>query len=231
MSPFRGGPKRTVRIILRCRFCCVKSPHMALELNINFLMILLQGEDAEQAARAAMAAEEQRQREKGSEKTPPTPPQTTLNPSSPSPKLENSGRNPLPDLIFQQKRSGRTRPNDPTDPIQMVECVGVDGTRAGDDQKYEEEEDDYKEYYREHKASPLSEVEFVDTRVPMRQATDCPPQEYDEYRRKEVILWSKEQLDTAEEALRRAEALFRAAAESGDPDTPWGRVLAGVRRH
>ncbi|XP_047966811.1 uncharacterized protein LOC125211150 [Salvia hispanica] len=139
-------------------------------------------------------------------------------------KLESSGVGPMPDPFGQQKRRST--------------CAGIDGSpwpeeEDGVDRKTqrEEQERDNKEYYEHHKASPLSEIEVCDTRKPVTQATDGTAQSesvgYDGNWGEGV--WRPEQLDTAEEALRRAAEIFRMNAMRGDPDSPHGRVLRQLR--
>lgn len=78
------------------------------------------------------------------------------------------------------------------------------------------------EYFKDHKASPLSNIEFADTRKPVSRATDGE---------KRDDIWGGEGTgylveDTVDEALARAEAIFQAAREAGDPDSPQSRALA-----
>ncbi|KAG6415238.1 hypothetical protein SASPL_122644 [Salvia splendens] len=149
-----------------------------------------------------------------------TPPKS---PTETAPKLESGGVGPMPDPFGQQKRQSW--------------CAGIDGSpwpeEDGVDRKAqrEEQERDNKEYYGHHKASPLSEIEVCDTRKPVTQATDGTAQSesvgYDGNLGERV--WRPEQLDTAEEALRRAAEIFRMNAMRGDPDSPHGRVLRQLR--
>ncbi|XP_058076307.1 uncharacterized protein LOC131224877 [Magnolia sinica] len=180
--------------------------------------IFFQGEEADEAAKASMAQEQQHPN-KSREKSP--PPSSSRTPYAPSPKLENSSVNPPMEPTFQQKRSCHAPA---TVVIDDVVCVGLDGMPVDVEQR--EEEDDDIAYYREHKPSPLSEIEFVDTRVPLRRVTDGGS---DDDEHIEVRGWREEQLDTAEAALLRAEAMFREAAERGDPDSPQARVLAAFK--
>ncbi|KAI4349710.1 hypothetical protein L6164_010270 [Bauhinia variegata] len=60
---------------------------------------------------------------------------------------------------------------------------------------------DDRDYYKHHKASPLSELEITDSRKPITRATDGTVESGDGF---DEIIWLPEQLDTAEEALKRA---------------------------
>ena len=115
-----------------------------------------------------------------------------------------------------------------------MSCAGLDGSPWPNDEGREwrkeraEQEEDDKEYFKHHKASPLSEIKLVDTRKPIRRATDgTATDDYDA--RRDVIRWRPEQLDTAEEALRRAAEIFKQNAMRGDPDAPHSRVLMDLR--
>ncbi|KAL6339681.1 hypothetical protein AAG906_034766 [Vitis piasezkii] len=147
---------------------------------------------------------------------PPKPPYAA------SPRLETTGVNRPLDPITQQKRSIST------DAI----CAGVDGTllpnnEEGEQRRREMEEEDYRAYYSHHKASPLSEIEVVDTRKPITRATDGT---YGDHEGDKVVIgWLPEQLDTAEEALQRANEIWKQSAMRGDPDSPQSRVLRALR--
>ncbi|KAK4418086.1 hypothetical protein Salat_2221300 [Sesamum alatum] len=150
-----------------------------------------------------------------------------------APKLESSGVGPRTDPIAQQKR----RMSASSAQIGDVSCVGMDGSPWPDDenetdrkeQRREQLEDD-REYFKHHKASPLSEIEVADTRKPISRATDGTAQN-------ETVgneggggmVWRPEQLDTAEDSLRRAMEIFRWNAMRGDPHSPHGRVLRELR--
>lgn len=145
-----------------------------------------------------------------------------------SPKLENSSINSRVDPSFQQKRSCHSAPA--ARAVEEVSCVGWDGAPVDDGRwgEVQAEEDD-RDYYKERRPSPLSEIEFADTRVPIRRATDNEVVA-DEYGGgSDIRVWREEQLDTAEDALLRAEAMFMAARERGDPDSPQSRVLARLK--
>lgn len=115
--------------------------------------------------------------------------------------------------------------------IDDVSCVGFDGGPAPEEKDgrrtgREEEEEDEREYYKHHKASPLAEIEFADTRKPITRATDGTA--YDGGG-KDVIGWLPEQVDTAEDSLRRATEIWKQNAVRGDPDAPQSRVLRALR--
>ena len=132
---------------------------------------------------------------------------------------------------LQQRRSNHHAAAAPPSPepgptaLDGVSCTaGIDpGESARADQ-----EEETRQYYRSHKASPLAEIEVADTRKPITRATDG-------YYGggggggADVVLWRPEQLDTAEQALRRATEIWRRNAERGDPDSPHGRVLRALR--
>lgn len=111
--------------------------------------------------------------------------------------------------------------------------AGLDGSpwprdegEAEEQRRRENETESDKEFYRHHKASPLSEIEFADTRKPITQATDGTAYAAG----KDVVGWLPEQLDTAEEALRKATLIFKRNAERGDPETfPHSRILREMR--
>ncbi|KAK9280873.1 hypothetical protein L1049_003764 [Liquidambar formosana] len=185
----------------------------------------LEGIDAEEAAKAGMLPTEHKPNK---ETEPLVPPKF---PISPFPHLESTGVNqPLDPIVQQKRRQNTTTPPAAAAP-QDVPCVGVDGTPLPRDKHEWQKEGDYdddKEYFKHHKASPLSEMEVVDTRKPITQATDCPLGDSDVHNIV-VIGWRPEQLDTAEEALRRACEIWRRNAMRGDPDSPHGRILRALR--
>ncbi|KAE9598234.1 hypothetical protein Lal_00003873 [Lupinus albus] len=141
--------------------------------------------------------------------------------SEASPKIKSKGVNQRLEPNLQQKR------NEGTISLENVSCVGLDGTPWPNDKDKEhrigeEQIEDNKDYYEHHKASPLSELEIADTRKPISRATDKTPSE-------DVIGWLPEQLDTAEESLKRATEIWRQNAMRGDPDAPHSRVLRTLR--
>jgi hypothetical protein len=133
-------------------------------------------------------------------------------PYASSTRLESTGGlNPPSDPIIQQKR------RHVTSSLEEVSCcAGLEGTPGLKDKEEEqrvdreEQVEDYREYYNHHKASPLSEIKLVDTRKPITRATDGTA-DADEHEglASDVIGWRPEQLDTAEEELRRAAEIFR----------------------
>ncbi|XP_051141636.1 uncharacterized protein LOC127258726 [Andrographis paniculata] len=140
------------------------------------------------------------------------------------PKLESSGVAPLINPTTQQKRR-----------ISNYSTDGSPWPKSEDetDRKVqrEEQERDNREYFKHHKASPLSHIQVADTRKPITQATDRGGSE--NYVKiidgSTVKLWSPEQLDTVDDSLRRAMEIYRRNAEMGDPDSPHGKVLRQLR--
>ncbi|KAA8543052.1 hypothetical protein F0562_021453 [Nyssa sinensis] len=180
-----------------------------------------EGIDAEEAAKGATAQNQTVDK-------PPEKIKPLVSPRPPyafSPKLESTGVNQPLDPTTQQKRRNTTGTN--TAPLDDVSCAGLDGSPWSERESAEEE--DYKSYYKVHKASPLSEIEIVDTRKPITRATDGTADSHVEGGSEEVILWRAEQLDTAEEALRRAMEIWKQSAMRGDPDSPHGRILRALR--
>ncbi|MQM13282.1 hypothetical protein Taro_046203 [Colocasia esculenta] len=192
---------------------------------------LPQDEDAQ----SAEAEQQRRVREGGGRESPLVSSFTKKSsPFAPAPKLESSEVPRPVDPAFQQRRKLPS----PELALEDVSCVGWDGKplvggAEGEEQEQEQEEErtkDYKEYFDHHKPTPLSELEFADTRRPIRQATDSDVVDDDAGVGEGPRGWREEQKDTVDEALLRAEAMFRAAAERGDPDTTHGRVLASYQR-
>lgn len=190
-----------------------------------YIYICFQGGDAGHTAKAAAA--EQKQQAETKEGSTDDRPQCNSNdnvlPFYPSLKLENRELDVPPwPPSFQQKRrlsSGHRRPN-----INVTPCVGSDGRPIDrDDWSSEKEEfvDDYKRYYAHHKASPLSELEFVDTRKPITQATDAVEGDMGTGVMVE---------ETVDQALARAEEMFRTRAMLGDPSLPHSKVLRRMLR-
>lgn len=143
-------------------------------------------------------------------------------------RLESTGVNQPPNPNFQQKRECSS----PT--LEHVSCVGLDGSpwpKKDEDRRRDrkEEEQDDKEYFKHHKASPLSELQMAETRKPITQATDGTAGSSEYGVGRDVIGWMPEQLDTAEEALKRAMDIWKHNAIRGDPDSPHGRVLRELR--
>nr|VDD16704.1 unnamed protein product [Brassica rapa] len=139
-------------------------------------------------------------------------------------KLESTpvGRPSEPN--FQQKRRRSTEASPPS--LDSASCVSLDEGEEEERRRRQNETESDKEYYAHHKASPLSEIEFADTRKPITQATDGTAYAAG----KDVIGWLPEQIDTAEEALQRATMIFKRNAERGDPETfPHSRILREMR--
>lgn len=135
-------------------------------------------------------------------------------PTSASPTIGHTevGRPSEPNI--QQRRKLSEQPSPSTD------------AEAHKAQK-QAQEDDNKEYFKHHKASPLSELEFADTRKPITQATDSPTTYYGGD--PGVLVWRPEQLETAEDTLLRAVEIWNWNKMRGDPDSPHGRVLRELR--
>ncbi|KAL2535257.1 hypothetical protein Fot_16898 [Forsythia ovata] len=163
-------------------------------------------------------------------KEPYVPPKS---PIDSSPKLESTGVNERIDPITQQKRRhSSANASGGGAPFEDFNCAGLDGSPWPEDRREQREEqmEDDREYFKHHKASPLSEIEFADTRKPITRATDGAVQNYYVgYGGEGVVLWLPEQIDTAEDSLRRASEIFRENAMRGDPDSPHGRVLRALR--
>ncbi|XP_047174524.1 uncharacterized protein LOC124842139 [Vigna umbellata] len=139
-------------------------------------------------------------------------------PCEPSPKLKSAGVNQRLDPIIQQKREHTWKG------LEEVSCAGLDGSPWPEDENKGKEDD--KDYYKHHKASPLSEIEFVDSRKPISRASD---KTVDSGRGRDVIGWLPEQMESAEETLLRAAEMWRQRAMRGDPDAPHSRVLRALR--
>ncbi|WVZ05098.1 hypothetical protein V8G54_018444 [Vigna mungo] len=139
-------------------------------------------------------------------------------PCEPSPKLKSAGVNHRLDPINQQKREHTWKG------LEEVSCAGLDGSPWPEDENKGKEDD--KDYFKHHKASPLSEIEFVDSRKPISRASD---KTVDSGRGMDVIGWLPEQMESAEETLLRAAEMWRQRAMRGDPDAPHSRVLRALR--
>ncbi|KAJ4839176.1 hypothetical protein Tsubulata_032050 [Turnera subulata] len=162
-------------------------------------------------------------RETGTE--PGIEPGYTSSPKSPhgaSPRLEHVSVNNPAEPFVQQRRKNST-----LEKLKDVSCAGLDGwpkegKGSSRDQGRDNESD--KDYFKHHKASPLSEIKIADTRKPISRATDQQVKGNET-----VIGWRPEQLDTAEESLQRATRIYKENAMRGDPDSPHGRVLRTLR--
>ncbi|KAJ8500557.1 hypothetical protein OPV22_011109 [Ensete ventricosum] len=181
-----------------------------------------QGDDAEEAAKAAAAEEKQRKERKEEDRELPHSLSDKIPPFAPSPKLESHEVVPPGAPSLQQKRRLSHQPEPAV--FADVACVGLDGTPLHREQQKEEE--DFKEYYEHHKPSPLAEIEFADTRKPITRATDGGAS-YD------VDLGPGRGVmveETVDEALARAEAMFRERAMTGVPDLPHSWALRRMLR-
>ncbi|GMI69456.1 hypothetical protein like AT1G02700 [Hibiscus trionum] len=117
--------------------------------------------------------------------------------------------------------------------FEEVSCVGVVGTPLPESKEREqgekrEQTKDDKEYFRDHKPSPLSEIEVADTRKPITRATDGSATETKQSGG-DVIGWKPEQLLTAEETLLRASEIWKENAMRGIPELPHSRRLRELR--
>ncbi|CAH9079076.1 unnamed protein product [Cuscuta europaea] len=151
---------------------------------------------------------------------------SSKSPCGSTPKIGSTGVSDLVEPNLQQKR--RDCDVAKADPlITDVICVGLDGGPWPDeatDRRRQEEED--KEFFKHHKASPLSEIRLADTRKPVTRATD---ESGGGGAADGVVTWRPEQLDTAEGSLLRAMEVWKWNAMRGDPDSPHGKVLRELR--
>ncbi|RWW87694.1 hypothetical protein BHE74_00003468 [Ensete ventricosum] len=169
-----------------------------------------------------MPEEKQRKERKEEDRELPHSLSDKIPPFAPSPKLESHEVVPPGAPSLQQKRRLSHQPEPAV--FADVACVGLDGTPLHREQQKEEE--DFKEYYEHHKPSPLAEIEFADTRKPITRATDGGAS-YD------VDLGPGRGVmveETVDEALARAEAMFRERAMTGVPDLPHSWALRRMLR-
>lgn len=117
------------------------------------------------------------------------------------------------DPSIQQKREKGSKVG-----IEEVSCAGLDGTPWPEDTNKGKEKEDNREYFKRHKASPLSEIEFLDSRKPITRASDKTA---DSGRGVGVVGWLPEQMET----LMRPAEMWRERAMKGAPDAPHSRVL------
>ncbi|XP_047313088.1 uncharacterized protein LOC124916419 [Impatiens glandulifera] len=149
-----------------------------------------------------------------------------LSPSKPplpsSPKLESVGVNTPCNPTTQQKRRFQA---------EKAICASLELPEERKEerrkQRKEQEEDD-KKYFESRKASPLSEIEIADTRKPITQASDGTANDGSSGEGA-VVMFSDEQMDTEVDSLTRAAEMWNKARESGDPDSPHGRILRELR--
>lgn len=180
---------------------------------------------------AAEDGEAQHKPNKAESRDPFAPPKP---PHASTPRLESAGvHNPSePNTQQRRKNSSSSASLD----LDSVTCAGFDGSPWPSDDKEgcaersgrRDHTEDDKDYYKHHKASPLSEIEFADTRKPITRATDGTA-DSSYYGVPDIVVWQPEQLDTAEEALLRAARIWRESAMRGDPDAPQSRVLRALR--
>ncbi|KAL9332309.1 hypothetical protein ACSQ67_001919 [Phaseolus vulgaris] len=114
----------------------------------------------------------------------------------------------------------------PKSPCEPFPKLKSEGPWPEDENKGKEDD---KDYYKHHKASPLSEIEFVDSRKPISRASHKTADSADSGRGVDFIGWRPEQMETAEETLLRAAEMWRQRAMCGDPDAPHSRVLRALR--
>lgn len=149
-----------------------------------------------------------------------------------SQKIESTGVNQPIDPLTQQKRQISSNATEKTS-LENASCAGLDGSPWPDESKSRGDQfEDDKEYFSHHKPSPLAEMEMADTRKPITQATDAPPDDGIPLYPAPwggMMVWRPEQLDTAEEALLRAMEIWKMNAMRGDPDSPQGRILRKLR--
>ncbi|KAG4115834.1 hypothetical protein ERO13_D12G131000v2 [Gossypium hirsutum] len=149
-------------------------------------------------------------------------------PHESSPRLKSSPVNHPLEPNVQQRRTATSGAA-----LDDVSCVGMDGTplpesKGKEERGKREETMDDKEYFKHHKASPLSEIEVADTRKPITRATDGTASET-EQSKGERIGWRAEQLETAEETLLRATRIWKENAMRGIPEAPHSRRLRELR--
>lgn len=173
----------------------------------------MQGISTNDKAKDAEIAETERRASKAHETL-----KSPKSPCEPFPKLKSEGVNQRLDPIIQQKREHSSKG------IEEVSCAGLDGSPWPEDENKGKE--DNKDYYKHNKASPLSEIEFVDSRKPVSRASHKTA---DSGRGIDVIGWLPEQMLTAEETLLWAAEMWRQRVMRGDPDAPHSRVLRALR--
>ncbi|XP_021805206.1 uncharacterized protein LOC110749406 [Prunus avium] len=183
---------------------------------------------------------------KGTGTEPVSPPNKPSYPNASFPRLEKTEVTLQPDpsdhpINYTQKRRASQYATAATGlslenfDLEKVSCVGLDGTpwprdKENEEHKTDRDREDEREYYKHHKASPLSEIEFADTRKPITRVMYGTADAVSEYGAgRDVIRWRPEQLDTAEEALSRAARIWKENAMRGDPDAPHSRVLRALR--
>ncbi|XP_023744123.1 uncharacterized protein LOC111892277 [Lactuca sativa] len=151
----------------------------------------------------------------------------TVPPNLSASKLETPGVNTPFDPHVQQKR---------TKAELSFGCAGLDGSpwpnendHKGTERKEQEQEKDDKHYFEHHKASPLSEIEIADSRKPLTRVIHGTGTAGGYFGDEQVMTWTPEQLDTAEQSLLRASQIFRESAARGIPELPHSRRLRQLR--
>ncbi|XP_057722807.1 uncharacterized protein LOC130936693 [Arachis stenosperma] len=151
---------------------------------------------------------------------------TPKSPTEPSSKLKSTGVNQPLEPSLQQKRQQSSKAS----VLEEASCTaGIDEAPFPEEKSRKEQEEDDRGYFKDHKASPLSELEIADTRNPLSRASDRTADSRREVGSGGVIVWLPEQLDTAEDSLRRATEIWRQNAMRGDPDAPHSRILRQLR--
>lgn len=174
--------------------------------------------DAAEAKKAETATGESEIKPSSTGKVPISP---SKSPCGSSPKIESKGVNNRIDPNVQQKRRNSNAS------IPDVSCAGLDGGPWPDDATdRRRQEDDNKEYFKHHKASPLSGLKMADTRKPITRATDGSS---GGAAAGGVVVWLPEQLESAEDTLLRAMEIWKENAARGDPDSPHGKILRNLR--
>ncbi|XP_020576306.1 uncharacterized protein LOC110021923 [Phalaenopsis equestris] len=97
---------------------------------------------------------------------------------------------------------------------------GETGRQRLDEEESNSEAGDYRKYHEKQKSSPQLKVEIVAARKPIIQRANHGGDE------KEILLVR----ETVDDALLRAEEMWRAAKVRGDPDSPQARALARILR-
>ncbi|XP_072984317.1 uncharacterized protein [Typha latifolia] len=175
-------------------------------------------------------AEAHQQKDQNAPPSPSTPPLPTTkdakenaSPFSPSQKLESHEVIPPDAASFQQKRRRLSH----VAALDDVSCVGADGsslTRVGASvEEVDDDVEEYRRYYEDHKPSPLSEIEMADTRKPITRSTDGSASDRAMAGEEGMGVMAEETMD---DALARAESMFREKAQRGDPEWPHSRALA-----
>ncbi|CAH9140460.1 unnamed protein product [Cuscuta epithymum] len=182
----------------------------------------LDGDNAAEVKKAETAKGESEIKPPGIGKSPFS---SSKSPCGSTPKIGSTGvSDPVEPNLQQKRRNSDAAKAEPL--IADVSCTGLDGGPWPDeatDRRHQEEDD--KEFFKHHKASPLSEIKLADTRKPVSRATDSGGGGAADG----VVTWRPEQLDTAEGSLLRAMEVWKWNAMRGDPDSPHGKVLRELK--